>query len=160
MTVYYSEQSRFQAALILVILEKILSIKKWWSMFWLSLCFSEPLLIPSYCLNIQLMTISLGGWQTFACFGETDIWASHVLFIDNTHVKIEASVTGMYFIWKRNDIVSFSPPVHTKTMKTTMKAQAFEYVIQIGSIWKRNSMRTRLRNPGMRFDFLMFQCSF
>ena len=32
------------------------------------------------------------------------------------------------------DIVAFSPPVHTETMKTIIKRQTFEYANQIGSI--------------------------
>ena len=34
----------------------------------------------------------------------------------------------------RYDVVAFSPPVHTETMKTIMKTQTFEYANQIGSI--------------------------
>ena len=34
----------------------------------------------------------------------------------------------------RYDIVAFSPPVHTETMKTIMKTQTFEYANQIVSI--------------------------
>ena len=34
----------------------------------------------------------------------------------------------------RYDIVVFSPPVHTETMKTIMKMQTFEYANQSGSI--------------------------
>ena len=34
----------------------------------------------------------------------------------------------------RYDIVAFSPPVHTETMKTIMKTQTFEHANQIGSI--------------------------
>ena len=42
----------------------------------------------------------------------------------------------------RYDIVAFSPPVHTETMKTIMKTQTFEYANQIGSIRKRKDMKT------------------
>ena len=34
----------------------------------------------------------------------------------------------------RYDIVAFSLPVHTETMKTIMKTQTFEYANQTGSI--------------------------
>ena len=34
----------------------------------------------------------------------------------------------------RYDMVAFSPPVHTETMKTIMETQTFEYANQIRSI--------------------------
>ena len=47
-------------------------------------------------------------------------------------------------MWKRNYMFAISPPVYTETMKTIMKTQTFEYVIQSESIWKRNKMKTEL----------------
>ena len=49
---------------------------------------------------------------------------------------------GCVFIWKRYNIVAFSPHVHTETMNTIMKMHIFEYAIQSLSIWKRHDLKT------------------
>ena len=42
----------------------------------------------------------------------------------------QALLTWICFPLKMQEIIAFSPPVHTETMKTIMKMQTFEHTIQ------------------------------
>ena len=64
---------------------------------------------------------------------------------------------GCVFIWKRNDIVVFSPAVRParKRLRRSWKSKHVGYAIRSGSIWKQNDLRTHPYscNPGLKAAF-------
>ena len=65
------------------------------------------------------------------------IWTLHQLSVKNRINVLQntglpkAWLHECVFICKCNDIVAFSPPGHTETMKTIMKTQTYECAIQL-----------------------------